>query len=64
MVEGKRSRIGGRESLRRLIQRRVQYYYDTRGDDYDDRDQGRDDELELLVQGEEERDNEHYFLGE
>jgi len=30
----------------------------------DDTDQGRDDEIELLVRGEEERDNEHYFLGE
>ena len=30
----------------------------------DYRDQGRDDELELLIQEEEERDNEHYFLGE
>jgi len=30
----------------------------------DDTDQGRDDELELLVRGEEERDNEYYFLGE
>ncbi len=30
----------------------------------DDRDQSKDDELELLVRGEEERDNEHYFLGE
>jgi len=28
-----------------------------------DREQVRDDELELLVRGEEERDNEHYFLG-
>ena len=29
-----------------------------------DRDQGRDDELELLVRAEEGRDNEHYFSGE
>jgi len=63
-VEGKRSRIRGRESLRRLNQRHVQYYYDTLVDDYDYTDQGRNDELELLARGEEERDNEHYFLGE
>jgi len=30
----------------------------------DDTDQDRDDELELLVRGEEGRDNEHYFSGE
>ena len=30
----------------------------------DDTDQDRDDELELLVQEEEGRDNEHYFSGE
>ena len=44
MVGGKRSSIGGRESLRRTNRRRVQHYYDTRDGDYVYGDRDRDDD--------------------